>query len=141
MNPSEPRNASPWSRIRSVVIVVILAAATVHSGHAQSVQMTHDKVLAGAPTITRPWTNSSQGSRSAVPSLSQPDAGTKGRIADAYGRQPLSFEANRGQTDPGVQFVSRGAGYTLFLTSTEAVLALRRASPETTHRAPTRSCE
>ncbi|HKB15149.1 MAG TPA: SBBP repeat-containing protein, partial [Planctomycetota bacterium] len=36
----------------------------------------------------------------------------------------LVFEANRGQTDGSVQFLSRGRGYTLFLTSTEAVLAL-----------------
>jgi len=43
-----------------------------------------------------------------------------------YGELPLSFEANQGQTDPTVSFVSRGPGYTLFLTPTEAVLALRQ---------------
>ena len=42
-----------------------------------------------------------------------------------YGRLPLSFEANQGQTDPQVQFLSRGSGYTLFLTQTEAVFQLR----------------
>jgi hypothetical protein len=41
-----------------------------------------------------------------------------------YGRLPLSFEANTGQTDPAVRFLSRGQGYTLFLTSAEAVLSL-----------------
>jgi len=41
-----------------------------------------------------------------------------------YGKLPLAFEANQGQTDPQVKFLSRGAGYSLFLTSTEAVLAL-----------------
>ena len=39
-----------------------------------------------------------------------------------YGRLPLVFEANAGQTDPAVKFLSRGPGYTLFLTHTEAVL-------------------
>jgi hypothetical protein len=39
---------------------------------------------------------------------------------------PMSFEANRGQTDRRVKFLSRGSGYTLFLTPTEAVLSLRR---------------
>ena len=39
---------------------------------------------------------------------------------------PLSFEPNRGQTDPQVKFLSRGRGYTLFLTATEAVVSLRR---------------
>jgi hypothetical protein len=38
---------------------------------------------------------------------------------------PLSFETNQGQADPAVKFISRGGGYSLFLTSTEAVLALR----------------
>src|ERR1019366_6999375 len=34
---------------------------------------------------------------------------------------PLSFEANQGQTDGVVKFFSRGDGYALFLTQTEAV--------------------
>lgn len=42
----------------------------------------------------------------------------------AYGNLPLSFEANRGQTDRKVQFLARTGGYSLFLTSTEAVLSL-----------------
>ncbi len=37
-----------------------------------------------------------------------------------YAKLPLSFEANRGQTDPQVRFLSRGPGYTLFLTRTGA---------------------
>lgn len=41
-------------------------------------------------------------------------------------RLPLSFEANQGQTDGRVRYLARGEGYSLFLTSTEAVLALRR---------------
>ena len=38
--------------------------------------------------------------------------------------RPLAFEANRGQTDEQVQFLAHGAGYTVFLTPTEAVLTL-----------------
>ncbi len=49
-------------------------------------------------------------------------------IVESYGRVPLAFEANQGQTDPQVKFVSRGPGYGLFLTTSEAVLTLRRAS-------------
>jgi hypothetical protein len=48
--------------------------------------------------------------------------------AHLYGALPLSFEANRGQTDPSVNFLSRGQGYTLFLTGGEAVLTLRKSS-------------
>ena len=42
---------------------------------------------------------------------------------------PLSFEPNVGQTDPQVQFLSRGQGYGLFLTANEAVLNLFPSSP------------
>jgi PKD repeat protein len=48
----------------------------------------------------------------------------RGRVLEAYGRLPLSFEPNLGQTDGLVRFVSRGDGYTLFLTQTSAVLSL-----------------
>ena len=44
-------------------------------------------------------------------------------VAERYGKLPLGFEVNRGQTDSRVKFLSRGRGYTLFLTSNEAVLA------------------
>src|SRR6185369_4774922 len=37
----------------------------------------------------------------------------------------LSFERNQGQSDEAVKFLSRGKGYTLFLTPTEAVFSLR----------------
>jgi hypothetical protein len=36
--------------------------------------------------------------------------------------RPLSFEANRGQTDPRVKFLARGGGATLFLASSDFVL-------------------
>jgi hypothetical protein len=51
-------------------------------------------------------------------------AAKKLQLASAYGMLPLSFEANQGQANPRVKFISRGSGYSLFLTSTEIVLAL-----------------
>ncbi|MBA2302255.1 MAG: SBBP repeat-containing protein, partial [Acidobacteria bacterium] len=57
------------------------------------------------------------------------DAATKMRVEAAYGQLPLSFEANRGQVDRKVDFISRGHGYTLFLTPGEAVLTLAGAGP------------
>jgi hypothetical protein len=52
------------------------------------------------------------------------------RIAAAYGRLPLSFEANHGQTDAQVKFLSHGNGYSLFLTPTESVLSLQKPSSQ-----------
>jgi len=54
-------------------------------------------------------------------------AATKARLNEMYGQLPLSFEANVGQADPQIDFISRGSGYVLFLTPREAVLSLRAA--------------
>lgn len=51
--------------------------------------------------------------------------------AAAYGQLPLAFERNMGQTDERVQFLSRGNGYTFFLTGDAAVLALHKSAPRT----------
>jgi hypothetical protein len=48
--------------------------------------------------------------------------GVQVRVSEAYGRLPLHFEANQGQTDSQVKFLSRSSKHTLFLTSSEAVL-------------------
>jgi hypothetical protein len=55
---------------------------------------------------------------------------THARLLQNYGKSPLSFEINQGQTDARVKFLSRGRGYTLFLTADEAVLSLATASRE-----------
>ncbi len=50
------------------------------------------------------------------------------RLVRSYGKLPLSFEANHGQTSNQVKFLSRGRGYALFLTDDEAVLVLKKSS-------------
>jgi hypothetical protein len=58
----------------------------------------------------------------------EPDGAAKPRLIEAYGKLPLHFEANQGQVEGTVRYLSRGSGYGLFLTSTEAVLTLRRGN-------------
>lgn len=65
---------------------------------------------------------------------SAPDQATHRRVSEAYGKLPLQFEANQGQTDSEVKFLSRGSGYSLFLTSTEAVLALSKPAKQKAHK-------
>src|SRR6266481_1347943 len=60
--------------------------------------------------------------------LSHPDPAMQAKVAESYGKLPLSFEANHGQADGRVKFLSRTGGYTLFLTGDEAVLAFSRKS-------------
>jgi len=47
------------------------------------------------------------------------------RVVQNYGKLPLSFEPNQGQTDQRVKFLAHGQGYGLFLTRDAAVLELR----------------
>src|SRR5271170_6681921 len=59
-----------------------------------------------------------------------PSSTNKAALAENYGKLPLSFEANQGQTDPQVRFLSRGHGYSLFLTDSAAVLALTKGDSQ-----------
>jgi hypothetical protein len=62
-------------------------------------------------------------------SIAQKKAG----IAQSYGHLPLRFEANQGQTDKSIKFVSHGSNYALFLTGQGAALALnKKTSPGAT---------
>ena len=64
-------------------------------------------------------------------SASQPVAGSavrQHRPHAAYDALPLGFELNQGQTNQAVRFLARSEGYVLFLTPTEAVMALDNPS-------------
>jgi MBG domain (YGX type)/Bacterial Ig-like domain (group 3)/Beta-propeller repeat len=58
------------------------------------------------------------------------------KVMAAYGNLPLSFELNQGQTDGSVRFLSRGLGYALFLTRSEALLSLRQPTPPDFNKLP-----
>jgi hypothetical protein len=66
-----------------------------------------------------------QSASAGAPSIVAPGNAAQPRILDSYGKLPLSFEANQGQTDARVKFLSRTRDYSLFLTADEAVLTLR----------------
>jgi hypothetical protein len=57
-------------------------------------------------------------------------AATDVRASESYGKLPLHFEANRGQTRKDVRFLSRGPGYNLYLTADEAVLVLSKPNAD-----------
>jgi hypothetical protein len=61
---------------------------------------------------------------SVVPPIAAVDPKAQATILNSYGKLPLSFEANYGQTDPQVKFLSRTGSYSLFLTGDEAVFVL-----------------
>ena len=67
---------------------------------------------------------SSAGGASPVPAPRTPSAPARQGTAVRMMSLPLSFEANRGQFDPRVRFVTRSGGATTFLTDREAVMVL-----------------
>jgi hypothetical protein len=118
------------SLIRCIAITCALCAALIvvqkwkHLGVSQaSVSQTG----AASSTASTKISNQSSPSRIPLEQIPVPPA-LRSHVAENYGKLPLSFEANRGQSDKQVKFLSRGQGYTLFLTNDEAVLSLRRSN-------------
>ena len=95
--PSDLANAST-SPPRALVLLALLACASMQFASAASVATSNGVA-----------------------------ASVKSQVGAHYGKLPISFEANRGQSDAAVKFLSRGPGYSLFLTPAEAVLRLRGA--------------
>ncbi|MGA8776693.1 MAG: SBBP repeat-containing protein [Terriglobales bacterium] len=111
------RSVSRISRIVFALILAIMAAPWCsHTAHAAPPLAPPDTTQA-APQAMPPATTPA--------GLLQPDPARKAKLVENYGQLPLSFEANQGQSAAPVKFLSRTNAYTLFLTSTEAVLSLR----------------
>ncbi|MBD0373924.1 MAG: SBBP repeat-containing protein, partial [Pyrinomonadaceae bacterium] len=116
MSPSlNPRKSLAYVLMVSLIITGSLTFATRQS-HAFNSSLPH----AFTPSVN-------ESSEKAVPQAKAVDEATRSRVHEALGKMPLSFEENRGQVNSEVRYISRGAGYTLFLTETEAVLTLRNA--------------
>ncbi len=73
-------------------------------------------------TIARPLAPAAPTQSSLKPA---PEAQIKLSAVENYGKLPLRFESNMGQSDKQVKFLARGNGYTIFLTPNEAVFSLR----------------
>jgi beta-propeller repeat-containing protein/centrosomal CEP192-like protein len=104
-----------WTRIALCFGVAVLMPALISLSSRtagqlwRSTAVNQSKAASEAPEVTR--------------------AKDSGSRVGTYGKLPLSFEENVGQTAGEVRFVSHGAGYELFLTPQEAVLALRSLPP------------
>ena len=107
--PSAPRILLPAGSIVAVALVAAIALAGV--GHLH-LQPANDPARLFAGVTQWPM------------SEAEPRRQFRGNL-DAL---PLSFEVNRGQTDPRINYLARAGGYTLFLTAQDAVFALRSSS-------------
>ena len=112
-------NRARWTKIAGISLLAIIAALCV-APLAKSYVVT--AAAAHAAEKASPL-NSRLNTQPASPA-------EQARIATSFGNLPLSFEPNRGQTDPQVKFLSRNSHYNLFLTSDEAVFTLPIATPD-----------
>src|SRR5438067_1256241 len=96
-----------------------------HSPHRQQIHARRGFSVAFAALAALVLT-ATAASRAETPPATTPDSASSTRLDAAYGKLPLSFEANAGQSDERVKFLSRGSGYSLFLTENGAVLALTK---------------
>ncbi|MBZ4192872.1 MAG: SBBP repeat-containing protein [Candidatus Contendobacter sp.] len=113
MKPQQTRLAG-WRRTAlwsSLLAIMALAAGLLTE------QMARWSATASVASLTSP-----------TAAMSPDLAVARTPINAAFAKLPLIFEANQGQTDPQVRFVSRGLGYTLFLTPDEAVFNFRTRS-------------
>jgi|CXWL01.1.fsa_nt_gi hypothetical protein len=98
--------------------------------------------IAVACVIVFPLLSSQQATAAVSPT--QPSLATSQRVTATMMGMPLQFEANHGQVDGAVKFISRGSGYTLFLTPTESVMVLQQretSSPTNDIRDPLATTE
>jgi len=112
----------------SLIVFVSVLAALILRSH---VPVTTVKEAVGTSAVKSDATaaQSKVTNRSHLTALAR---ASQTQLLKTYGKLPLSFEANQGQTDSQVQFLARGGGYTLFLTSREAVLSLHGSKASAT---------
>src|SRR6202789_3427296 len=89
---------------------------------------TEMRIKALAATLLAVMIGSTGLSGSQAKAQSSIAASQSSRAAAYSGSLPLTFEVNQGQTAAPVKFLSRGKGYTAFLTANGMVLTLRPAS-------------
>ena len=123
-------------------VCVFPASQTPHAGSAPAESFTASQRTRGAAADkAEPVAQGSHFSPAASPNpesrvpnpgdgaaTDKAERAVRARAVESYGKLPLSFEVNKGQTDSRVKFLSRGSGYSLFLTGNEAVLSLRKGS-------------
>ena len=108
--------ADPNPKQRSIIVLLLsllLGCLYPFTTRAESVQKSADQKSAAKASVE----NTAKLSR---------EAAVRARLLGTYGRLPLRFEANQGQSDARVKFLARAHGYTLFLTANDAVLALHQ---------------
>ena len=112
-------------RTRWLCLILILCAAV------QAQDLTTKKgaqaTIGGAPA-SLPVSAERLSTRADAPGARvSPGPKDKSRALALLSSLPVTFEPNRGQADPSVEYLSRGPGYSLLLTQTGALISIQHA--------------
>ena len=124
---------APFPGVLLPAVVLGIVVWTVQGGASRQYSIGRVLRESGLPALTSALTKQR---KPGTVSSAKPNPEVQAKLAEAYGTLPLSFEANRGQADRNVKFLSRSHGGTWFLTPTEAVLSLWDAGAERGARNP-----
>src|SRR5712672_1804257 len=108
------RNQLVWRRSKAIFILFAVAAMFLVSYHPSTAERASIRRSPHAISVDK----------------------AKLDLREVASQLPLSFEPNVGQSNDSVKFISRGSGYGLFLTSSEAVFVLRKNKPASERREP-----
>lgn len=118
------------TRIERLIVLLVLSSLLLTSAvrPAQSPKGPKGPSAAELRTSEKPTavfgpaaaTDGSQSAAASTGRISVADQRLHARAAEAYGKLPLSFEANLGQADSRTKFLSRSGGYGIFLSATDA---------------------
>jgi hypothetical protein len=111
------RKPLPGTKRRLVVMAAALGALVAFAALMAASQAPNAKYSSAASTDSQTGTEAALLSEPAAPQISDEEA------IDAYGKLPLSFIPNEGQTDEAVRYYAQGAGYGLFFTKGGAMLS------------------
>jgi hypothetical protein len=112
-----------WAPTMTGLLATVLAAALLATTIA--IVATRPSPLALEALTAPKATIASEGAGAALP------AQTKQRATDAYGKLPLSFIPNRGQTNEQVRYYARASGAGFYFTRTKAMLAFEKGKKGT----------
>ncbi|MBX7219385.1 MAG: SBBP repeat-containing protein [Blastocatellia bacterium] len=119
-----------WSRFQSVFLLFVVLAG--------GLTLTRVTSLVSSDTAQVP---ARREALRLAPNSTPPEIRdiSKAKLQDEFGKLPLRFEQNHGQTDPRVKFIAKGAGYGMFLTDRGAVLSFNQGSGAGMHATEARN--
>ena len=129
--PSRVTAAVRWAVAVGLLVGLVLSAIVSPAGRESQLGSTGELGATGAEPAWQPPATTLESPLGSLlqpapaPSTALPDDARR-RLEDAYGKLPLAFVPNAGQTDRSVRYYAQGAGFSFYFTKGEAVLSFQR---------------